>query len=320
MKLFAFLLLSLSTAFATTTVKLAVLVPEATTWGSALKNFAKEAQAATNGEVQFKVYYGGVSGDEPDVLRKIRVGQLGGGIFTGKTLGDIHGDVRVMELPFTFQQDRAKAMATLSRLAPRFDAGLAKKGFVNLGFFEVGQVYIVSTKKVDSLAALRGVKVWAWEGDDLVKAMIESVGLVSVPLAITDVLSSLSTGIIDAAYAPPLGLLALQWHSKVKYLVDFPTAWSIGALLVSQKDWAKISAVHQTKLLALARQHVDRANVRTIQENEEARNILKQTGIQFLPFPASDAAQADGFRQKAVAKLKGKMFSEEILKELEAGR
>ncbi len=320
MRLFVAIFAALSVAHAATTVKLAVLVPEATTWGTALKNFAKEAQAATNGEVQFKIYYGGVSGDEPDVLRKIRVVQMGGGIFTGKTLGDIHGDARVLELPFTFQQDRAKAMATLQKLAPRFDAGLAKKGFVNLGYFEVGQVYIVSTKKIDSLAALRGVKVWAWEGDELVKAMIEAVGLVSVPLAITDVLSSLSTGIIDAAYAPPLGLIALQWHSKVKYLVDFPTAWSMGALLVSQKEWGKIPAAHQAKLLALARQHVERANARTVQENEEARGILKQAGVQFLPFPASDAAQADGFRQKAIAKLKGKLFSAEILEALEAGR
>lgn len=89
-------------------VKLAVLVPEGTTWGNSLKKFAKEVDAVTGGEVNLKVYYGGVSGDEPDVLRKVRIGQLHGGIFTGKTLGDINGDVRAMEIPFTFYNNQKK--------------------------------------------------------------------------------------------------------------------------------------------------------------------------------------------------------------------
>ncbi len=89
-------------AFSAQQIKLAVLVPEGTTWGNSLKKLSREVDTATAGGVSFKVYYGGVSGDEPDVLRKVRIGQLHGGIFTGKTLGDIHGDVRAMEVPFTF--------------------------------------------------------------------------------------------------------------------------------------------------------------------------------------------------------------------------
>ena len=234
-------------------VKLAVLVPEGTTWGNSLKKFAKEVDAVTGGEVNLKVYYGGVSGDEPDVLRKVRIGQLHGGIFTGKTLGDINGDVRAMEIPFTFYNNQKKASETLNKLAPQFDSTFKAKGFVNLGFYEIGQVYVVSTKKVSNLNELKGVKIWSWEGDPLVGAMLDSLQLVSVPLALPDVLSSLSTGIINAAYAPPLAILALQWNTKVKYLVDFPTAFSIGALLISDKVWVKIKPDHQKKILFLSK-------------------------------------------------------------------
>jgi TRAP-type C4-dicarboxylate transport system substrate-binding protein len=298
-------------------VKLAVLVPEGTTWGNSLKKFAKEVDAVTGGEVNLKVYFGGVSGDEPDVLRKVRIGQLHGGIFTGKTLGDINGDVRAMEIPFTFYNNQKKASETLNKLAPQFDSTFKAKGFVNLGFYEIGQVYVVSTKKVSNLNELKGVKIWSWEGDPLVGAMLDSLQLVSVPLALPDVLSSLSTGIINAAYAPPLAILALQWNTKVKYLVDFPTAFSVGALLISDKVWVKIKPDHQQKILFLSKKYVKEANDKSIEESESAKQLLKKSGIEFVSFPEADYKSAAGVRSQVINKLKDKYISSKILQLLE---
>jgi TRAP-type transport system periplasmic protein len=298
-------------------IKIAVLVPEGTTWGNSLKKFSKEVEDVTKGEVKLKIYYGGVAGDEPDVLRKIRIGQMHGGIFTGKILGEINGDVRAMEIPFTFYDDQKKASRTLEKLTPQFNQGLKEKGFINLGFYEIGQVYVVSTKKVSSLNELKGVKIWSWEGDPLVGSLLEALNLVSVPLALPDVLSSLSTGIIDAAYAPPLGILALQWHTKIKYLVDFPTAFSIGALLVSDKSWKKIKPEHQGKILSASQKLIKEANTKSIAESEASRNLLKKSGVEFISFPEADYKQAASVRGKVISKLKDKYISSKIIQELE---
>ncbi len=314
--LFCSVLFSLN-VFASQQIKLAVLVPEGTTWGNSLKKFSKEVSSLTGGEVNFKIYYGGVSGDEPDVLRKVRIGQLHGGIFTGKTLGDINGDVRVMEIPFTFYQNQKKASDTLVKLTPQFDLAFKAKGFVNLGFYEIGQVYVVSTKKVSNLNELKGVKIWSWEGDPLVGAMLESLKLVSVPLALPDVLSSLSTGIINAAYAPPLAILALQWNTKVKYLVDFPTAFSIGALLISDKIWSKIKPDHQQKILMVSKKYVKEANDKSVEESESSKQLLKKSGIEFVSFPEADYKAAAGVRSEVINKLKNKYISAKVLDLLE---
>lgn len=314
--LLLFSLLSTWSALAATQIKLAVLVPEGTTWGKSLKQLSREVEKETQGQVKLKVYFGGVSGDEPDVLRKVRIGQLQGGIFTGKILGDIYGDVRAMEIPFTFYGDEKKASKTLAELTPRFNKGLGQKGFVNLGFYEVGMVYVVSTKKISNLNELKGVKIWSWEGDPLVNSLLSTLELVSVPLALPDVLSSLSTGIIDAAYAPPLAILALQWHTKIKYLVDFPTAFSIGALLVSNKTWEKISPDHQKKILDIAQKHISEANEKSIQESETAKDQLKKLGIEFVSFPQEDYKKAASVRSLVIDKLKDKHLSSEIIQEL----
>lgn len=311
------LLMTASAAFGARQIKLAVLIPEGTTWGNSLKKLSKEVEAATNNEVAFKIYYGGVSGDEPDVIRKIRIGQLHGGIFTGKTLGDIHGDVRAMEIPFTFFKNQAKASAALAKLTPQFNQNLKSKGFINLGFYEIGQVYVVSTKKISNLEDMKGLKIWSWEGDPLVEAMLESLNLVSVPLAIPDVLSSLSTGIINAAYAPPLAILALQWHTKIKYLVDFPTANSIGALLVSEKIWSTLKPAYQQKIQEISKKIIAEANLKNAAENEVARAQLKKIGIEFVSFPEEDYKKAAAARTTVISKIKDTYISAKMIQTLD---
>lgn len=302
------------------TVKLATIVPKGTSWAKTLSNMSKEIKKETKGKVKFKIYYGGTQGDEPDVLRKTRIGQLHGGVFTGKVLGDIFSQVRSIEVPFNFYNDEDKALSVLKANTSYFNNGIEKKGFINLGFYGIGKVYVVSTKEVADINGMKGVKMWAWEGDEVVKAMMSSLGLVSVPLALPDVMSSLSTGMIEAAYAPPLGILALQWQSKIKYLIDFPTAYSIGALLISEKRWKRISAENQKIVRDISKKYVQEANDKAIEDNKKALKTLKDMGVKFVSFSESDLKKAEMIRKDVLSKLKGKVLSAETIKKLESAR
>jgi TRAP-type C4-dicarboxylate transport system substrate-binding protein len=298
-------------------LKIGVLAPEGTNWAKHMKKMAKEVKKATNKKVKFKFYFGGSQGDEHDVLRKVRIGQLAGGVFTGKTLGDINGDVRVVEIPFTFEGDRAKAWNAVEKLGPFFNQKFEKANFKNLGFFELGMVYFVSQKKVPNLDSLKGIKIWSWEGDKIVSTMINTMNLVSVPLPLPDVLSSLSTGIIQAAYAPPMGMVALQWNTKIKYLVDFPIAYSVGAFLIDQKKWKKVSPEHKKIVQELATKYLAKVNESNQQDNIDALKAVKSAGVEYLKFPPADVKKAKSLRVNIVKELKGKLFSEDALKRLD---
>lgn len=299
-------------------IKVGVLAPEGTNWAKHMKNMGKEIKKKTDGKVKFKFYFGGAQGDEVDVLRKVRINQLQGGIFTGKTLGDIYGDIRLVEIPFVFGGDRAKAWSTVQKLTPYFDKGIEGAGFVNLGFFEIGLVYFVSQEKTENLGALKGVKIWSWEGDRIVETMIEKMKLVSVPLPLPDVLSSLSTGIIEAAYAPAMPIIALQWSSKVKYLVDFPVAYSVGSFLISKKAWAKVKPEHRKIVKEVSDKYMAMVNDSNIADNVAALSTIKEGGVEFLKFPKADEDKAKALKQEIMTKLKGKLFTEQGLKKLKA--
>jgi TRAP-type transport system periplasmic protein len=300
-------------------LKFAVLTPKENSWGKALVKMTKEIKKATDGEVKFKIYYGGVKGDEPVVKRLVHTEMLDGGIFTGKTLGEINGDVRVMELPFTFYHDRKKALETLNKLAPFFNKGFEKQKFVNLGFFELGNVYFVSQKKTENIESLKGLKIWSWPGDDLVDAMIKEMDLISVPAPLPDVLSSLSTGIIEAAYAPPLGIVALQWNTKVKYLVNFPISYSTGAFLMTENAWKKIPEKYRNVVKKIANKYISEVNIANLDDNNTAMNEMKKSGVEFIKFSDDDIKKAETYRAKIIKRLitSGSLFSKDALSKLE---
>lgn len=308
------LLLS-STVFAAP-IKVGVLAPEGTGWAKNIKKMVTEIKEATKGEVDIKIYYGGSQGDEQDVLRKIRIGQLHGGIFTGKTLGEINGDVRLLEIPFTFNHDKKQALAALNEMNDFFNQKFLANKFVNLATFEIGHVYLFTQKKVEDLAGMKTVKIWLWDGDPVVTTLFETMKLIGVPLALPDVLSSLSTGVIEAAYAPPLGAIALQWNTKVKYMVDFPISYSIGAFVLSTKSWEKVSAANKAITLEISRKFQNQINAGNSKDNDDAITAMKMQNIEFVKFKESDLKEAQGLREVMIQKLTGKLFSKEAVLKL----
>jgi TRAP-type C4-dicarboxylate transport system substrate-binding protein len=299
-------------------IKVGVLAPEGTGWSKNIKKMASDIKDATKGNVELKVYYGGSQGDEQDVLRKIRINQLQGGIFTGKTLGEINGDVRVIELPFNFNNDRAKALRTLQDMSPFFNQKFEQNKFKNLATFEIGQVYFVTQKKVQDLNGIKSLKIWSWDGDPLVTTMFQAMNLNGVPLALPDVLSSLSTGVVEAAYAPGIGIIALQWNTKVKYVVDFPISYSIGAFVITSEAWSKISPADQKIVQDIAKKYETEINLGNAKDNDDALAAMKAQKIEFVKFSDSEIKVAQGYRKEMIKRLTGKLFSAEALKKLEA--
>ena len=299
-------------------IKVGVLAPEGTGWAKNIKKMTTEIKEATKGNVDLKVYYGGSQGDEQDVLRKIRIGQLQGGIFTGRTLGEINGDVRVIELPFNFNYNEDKALKTLQAMAPFFNKKFEQNKFKNLGTFGIGQVYFVTQKKVQDLNAIKSLKIWTWDGDPIVTTLFDSMNLIGVPLALPDVLASLSTGVIEAAYAPPIGIIALQWNTKVKFMVDFPISYSVGAFVITTQAWSKISPADQQIVKTISTRYETEINNGNKKDNNDALNAMKAQKIEFVKFSDTDLNIARGYRQSMIKSLKGKLFSAEALKVLES--
>lgn len=294
------------------TYKLGTMVPDGTKYSSLLKEMAKKIKKETDRKVKLKFIWGGIAGDERDVVNKIRVGQFHGGLFTAKTLGEIFGDVRIMEVPFSFK-DRAHSQKVLAEFSDHFSNGLEKNGFKNLGIYETGEIYMVSKNKVTSVKDLKNQKLWLYTGDTLAEAFIKAMGLVAVPLALPDVLSSLSTGLIDTAYAPAIGIVALQWQSKIGYLAEPPFGYHFQGLLLSDKAWKKIKPEHQKIVSQITAEYQKKISDVNFSEAKAAYDAIKKQGVKLISWPESDLSQLKVIRGKVIEELEGKHLSKEII-------
>lgn len=283
-------------------LKFATLAPQGSTWMIIIDDWAKKVEQESKGRLKFKLYPGGVSGDETDVLRKIRFGQLHGGAMTGHGIGYIYSPARVLEIPFLFrgydEVDHIRA-----RLMPEIREGFRKNGFELLGWMEVGFIQLFSREPIYSLEDMRKRRIWLWQGDPLGTAFFTASGISPVPLPITEVFTSLSTGLIDTTIAPPLGAIALQWFTKTPYMTNIPVMDGIGGLLVSRQFFDKLPADLQALLRRTGEEAGARLLVETRRDNAKSLTVLKQQGVTFTnDWKDTDAVLYD-LRDRAAAAL-----------------
>jgi TRAP-type C4-dicarboxylate transport system substrate-binding protein len=259
-------------------LKFATLAPDGTTWVKLLQEWADKVKTESQGRLVFKIYPGGVQGDEPDVLKKIRFGQLHGGAFTGYGIGHIYSPARILELPFLYN-DINEIDYVRERLQPELDQGYRDNGFELLGWMEVGYVYFFSKRPIAKFDDLKQCRIWYWQGDPLGKAFFDASGLAPVPLSIIDVYTSLSTGMIDTVYAPPLGAIALQWFAKTRYITNVPMANGIGSLVVSSKFFEDLPQDLQTLLKRTGAETGAKLVAANRRDNEESLRLLVERGM-----------------------------------------
>ena len=284
-------------------IKFATLAPPGSTWMNLLQDWDSELRAKSNGRIGFKFYPGGVQGDEPEVLKKMRFNQLQGGAFTGYGIGRMYSPARVMELPFLFR-DTDEIDYVRERFMSQFRKGFEDNGYELLGWMEVGFVHIFSKQPLRSLEEMKSHRVWLWQGDPMGEAFFKASGISPVPLSIVDVYTSLSTGLIDTVYAPPLGAIALQWFTKTAYVSTVPLTDGIGGLIVSKRFYDTLPADLQALLSETGQATGEKLIAATRVDNQKSLETLKARGLKFVEPGAgmSETVLLD-LRDRAAAEL-----------------
>lgn len=295
-------LLLTGSAQAATTIKIATVAPDGTAWMREMRAGADQVKKDTDGRVEIKYYPGGVMGDEPTVMRKIRIGQLQGGAFTGGELSLVDKDAQVYSLPFLFktQEEVDKVRAQLD---PLLKASFAKAGFDVAGISGGGFAYLMSVKDIKNKDDLKAAKVWVPQGDRVAEAGFKAGGVTPISLPLADVYTSLQTGLIDTVANTPAGAIAFQWHTKVRHMVDLPITYVVGILVIDKKIVDALSPADQKAVnddLAAAFAHLEKINR---DDNAQAKLALQKQGVEIFTPNAAEAASWDAVGAEARKQL-----------------
>lgn len=297
------------------TFKIATLAPEGSTWWKIFTLADRRLRELSDNRMRIKLYAGGVVGDEPDAVRKMRVGQLHGAAVTSVGLAEIAPALLVLQAPGLFKTWE-ELDAVRVRMGDRFKEMLEAKGFSVLLWGDVGFNRLFSTSAIQVPSDLRSTRPWCWTQDAVAQATYEAAGATPVLLGVGDVLPGLQTGLVNAYSTPPLVAVSLQWHSRVKHMLDLPLSATIGAVLVRKKTLDELTAEERRILDQLIGELLPKLYNRVRDDDAKAITAVKSSGVS-VSVPSEEArnAWAHVSRQAAEAAV-GKVYPRALLDEV----
>ena len=298
------------------TIKFATVAPDGTSWMTVMKEYDAAVRKESGGRLGFRIYGNSVQGDEKVVLRKIKAGQLHAGGFTGVAMGEIASQVRILDSPFLF-----RTYDEVDHIYEQYDKEFRRAfedgGYVLLGWAEVGFVHVFTNVPIAKPQDLKKLKMWTWEGDPIAETLFRELDINPIPLSLTDVLTSLQTGLVDAFYASTYAALTLQWYTRAKYMVNVRLADAAGAVLLSKKYYDKLPADLQDILLRNGKVYFKRLTESSRKDNADAIEIMKKRGISLIDATPDDYQYYIDVCRNARKKLVGKIYSEDFLNRIE---
>ena len=270
------------TALHAKTIKIATISPDGTFWMKQMRAGAKEIKEKTQGRVKFKFYPGGVMGNDKNVLRKMRIGQLHGGAVTIGNLNQSTPDTTIYGLPFLFSTlDEAEEIRKITD--SMLSKQLEKNNYVNFGFAQGGFTYLMSKEVIKSFDDLKKQKSWVPENSDVGLSVYRYVGITPISLPLSDVLTGLQTGLINTIITSPIGALALQWHTHINYVVDLPLNYLSAMMIIDKKVFKKLSETDQEIVRSVMNEVYKRIDQQNKIDNIAAREVLIKQGVKFIP-------------------------------------
>jgi len=270
-------------------VKMATLVPDGSSWFLVLKEMAEKWKTISGGRVVVRVYPGGVAGDDPDVVRKMRLGTLGAGVLTSVGVAEVDRSVYALGVPMMYRS-YDEVYYVLARMRPRLEAGLEAKGFVVLNWVDGGWVRFFTQKPVRMPDDLKALKLFTWAGDSQAVETWRSGGFNPVPLPATEISTALQTGLVTALGAPPQVAVISQYFTNAKNMTDVEWQLLLGATLIHKTVWDKIPADLRPALLDATREAGERLRQEIRGSGDRDVEAMKKRGLNVVAVDAATRA------------------------------
>jgi len=297
----------------TVTFKLGTVAPRDSSFHRILDEMGKHWREQN---VALKIYPGGVRGGEAEMVQYMRSGALDAALLTGVGLGTIDPSAEAIQsFPMLFRSLDEVDFA-VAKLRPRMERSLREKGFVVLFWGDAGWVRFFSTQPVTHPDDLRKLKLFTWAGDVLAVDLYKTNGFRPVPLETNDILPALQTGMIEAVPMPPYMALMTQVSAHAPHMVQIDWAPLIGALVISERSWNRLTPATQRELARAAGVAGQQMKERNRRESELSVEAMKKRSLHVTTLTAPIEAEWRRVAERTYPRLRGQKIPADLFDEM----
>ena len=298
-------------------LRIATVAPPGTSFHKHLEDLGAQWAKAPGGAVKLNIFPG-TQGGEPQIVRRMRLGQMQGAMLTAIGLSQINESVTALQLlPGDFKSWE-EVDYVREKLEKKLEAILLKEGYVVLFWGDAGWVRFFSTKPITGIQDLKSMRVYASSGTPKALELLKSY-YTPVELEPDKILLSLRSGMIDTVPIPPFLANFAQVATKADHMLDLKWAPVVGAMVVTKSAWDKIPAATQAYLLETSRQAGEKIRADSRREDDEAiqamvsKQNLKVTTLS----PEAERAWAAEV-EKVLPKIRGEIVPADMFDDVQA--
>ena len=235
-----------------TRIRIGTIVPAGSLWDETLRLMGQEWSAISNGSVRVQIYAGGSLGDEIEMVRKVRQGQLQGVALSSIGLARIDNSVACLQVPLLLDS-YAELDYVRDHLASELEKRIEARGFKVLNWADGGWVRVFSKASVRTPDELKRMKLFTSTGDPDTESLYKRFGFHVVPLSLVDLVTSLQTGMVDAVPTVPLFAQLQELHKLTPHMLNVKLTPLVGGTVLDARVWRTLPVDHRDAMLESAR-------------------------------------------------------------------
>lgn len=297
------------------TIKIGSIAPERSPWDKAIRKMGREWKKISGGKIRIQVFAGGIAGEEADMIRKMRLGTLGGAALTNRGITHIYRDAYVLNTPLLITSEK-EFDYVLKKMKSLFEKGIEKNGFKIIIWSFTGWVNFFTKNKVLYPEDLKKHKLAFASGMPKMEQAWKKAGYQIVPTDIKDMLMALQNGMVNACYLPPLVAASGQYFPLVPNMCSLKVAPLLGGVVLSEKTWKKIPDQYKKQMMEVVQKISEELNREIVQLEKEAIEKMKEHKLVINQVPADALPKWKAAVDKGMDVLVGKAFSKEIYDQL----
>jgi TRAP-type C4-dicarboxylate transport system substrate-binding protein len=168
---------------------------------------------------------------------------------------------------------------------------------------------VFTKKPVQTVDDLKKVKLWTSAGNDRMVQWFKANGFEPRAMAMTDILTGLTTGMIEGLPTPPLAAMLFQWYRQTPYMLELGLAPIVGANVITKKAWNAVPEADRAKMLVAAEGVEKRLQVEVPKLDANAIATMTKSGLTVTKATGTEwRAQVDGLAKT----MRGEMVPQDI--------
>jgi len=275
-------------------------------------------RTAQGGNGKYLVYPDGSQGGETDMVRRMRIGQLQGGLLSVVGLREIEPSIAALQnMPMMFKSWE-EVDYVREKMRPAMEKKFLEKGFVVLAWGDAGWVRFFSKTPAFAPNDFKGMKFFAWGAEADQQEIMKNLGYTPVPLETADILPAIQTGMINAVPSTPYFALATQIYTTANNMLDLNWSPIVGALIITKKAWDELTPEGQVIVREAGAKAGVQLRAKARQEVDEAVEAMKKRGLTVNKPNAEQMKEWNALADGLYPRIRGKLVPAEQFDEVVA--